>query len=96
MSLRRADLRLPQVEDLRRIVFPCRRLVLPPQLSPDELRVELNALLSDALLNYATSGRLPRERSSQEKSLESETASLELRSKPVLSVNRPEAGDVRL
>ena len=55
-------------------------------LSPDELRVELVALLSDALLHHATRGRLARERSSQEKSIESETASPELRSKPVLSV----------
>jgi hypothetical protein len=47
-------------------------------LSPDELRIELVALLSDALLHYATRGRLARERSSQEKSIESETASLEL------------------
>ena len=65
---------------------PSRSIAL---LSPDELRVELVALLSDALLHHATRGRLARERSSQEKSLESETASLELRSKPVLSVVHP-------
>ena len=58
-------------------------------LSPDELRVELVALLSDAFLHCATSRRLTRERSSQEKSIESETAGLELRSKPVLSVVHP-------
>ena len=55
---------------------PSRSITL---LSPDELRVELVALLSDALLHYATRGRLARERGSQEKFLESETASLELR-----------------
>ncbi len=65
---------------------PSRSITL---LSPDELRVELVALLSDALLRYASSGRLARERGSQEKSLESETASLELRSKLVLSVIHP-------
>ena len=52
---------------------PSRSITL---LSPDELRVELVALLSDASLHYATSRRLARERSSQEKSIESETASL--------------------
>ena len=89
MRLRRSDLRLSQVED------SCRRgIFMPPPrsftlLSPDELRIELVALLSDALLHYATRGRLARERSSQEKSIESETASLELRSKPVLSVVHP-------
>ena len=45
---------------------PSRSITL---LSPDELRVELVALLSDALLHYATRGRLARERSSQEKSM---------------------------
>ena len=65
---------------------PSRSITL---LSPDELRVELVALLSDAFLYYATSRRLTRERSSQEKSIESETASLELRSKPVLFVVHP-------
>jgi hypothetical protein len=52
---------------------PSRSITL---LSPDELRVELVALLSDAFLHYATRGRLARERSSQEKSIESETSSL--------------------
>jgi hypothetical protein len=60
---------------------PSRSITL---LSPEELRVELVALLSDALLHYATRGRLARERSSQEKSIESETASLK-------SGGRPEA-----
>ena len=64
---------------------PSRSITL---LSPDELRVELVALLSDALLRYATSSRLARDRSSQEKSLESETASLH-------SGWSPEAGDRR-